>query len=156
MKLGSVESQPEEEWEEMLNVNVKGLLYGMQSVLAQMKMRRTGTIINISSVAGIKTFMDHAVYSGSKFAVHGISESVRWELSPFNVRVITISPGATETELLDHTTSDDIREGYKLWKESVGGVMTADEVASAVVFAYQLPQTVCVRNLVLTPTRQQN
>ena len=145
-----------QEWQQMFSTNVMGLLHGMQIVLDGMKQRQSGTIINVSSVAGVKTYDEHAVYSGTKFAVHGISESVRWEMAPHNVRVVTISPGAAETELLDHTTSDAIRDDYKAWKDSIGGVISAEDVADAIVFAYQAPQHVCIRDLVITPTKQQN
>tara|TARA_B100001094_G_C18193376_1_gene808879 strand:- start:5570 stop:6292 length:723 start_codon:yes stop_codon:yes gene_type:complete len=156
MLLGSVVDQTPTEWQQMFSTNVIGLLHGMQIVLDKMKQRQSGTIINVSSVAGVKTYEDHAAYSGTKFAVHGISESVRWEMAPHNVRVITISPGAAETELLDHMSSEAIREDYKSWKSSIGGVMSANDVADAIMFAYQMPQHVCIRDLVLTPTRQQN
>ena len=156
MLLGALEDQNIEEWQTMFSTNVIGLMHGMQIVLNKMKKRQEGTIINISSIAGVKTYEDHAVYSGTKFAVHGISESVRWEMAPYNVRVVTISPGAAETELLNHVSSDAIRDDYKDWKKSIGGVISADDVASAVIFAYQLPQNVCIRDLVITPTKQQN
>ena len=156
MLLSALEDQDSQEWETMFSTNVMGLMHGMQIVLRKMKARQEGTIINISSVAGVKTYEEHAAYSGTKFAVHGISESVRWEMAPHNVRVITISPGAAETELLDHVSSDAIRDDYKAWKKSIGGVITAKDVADAVVFAYQLPQSVCIRDLVITPTKQQN
>jgi NADP-dependent 3-hydroxy acid dehydrogenase YdfG len=156
MLLGHVENQSPQEWQQMFSTNVMGLLHGMQVVLDGMKQRQSGTIINVSSVAGVKTYEEHAVYSGTKFAVHGISESVRWEMAPHNVRVVTISPGAAETELLDHTTSDAIRDDYKSWKDRIGGVISAEDVADAIVFAYQAPQHVCIRDLVITPTKQQN
>ena len=156
MLLGSVLDQSPSEWQQMLNTNVSGLLNGMQAVLQTMKARKHGTIINISSVAGTKTYEHHAVYCGTKFAVHGISDSVRWEMAPFNVRVITISPGAAETQLLQHTTSSAIVDDYQSWKESIGGVMSASDVADTVLFAYNMPQHVCIRDLVVTPTKQQN
>ncbi|MCV5754669.1 SDR family NAD(P)-dependent oxidoreductase, partial [Escherichia coli] len=83
---------------------------------APMKARNSGTIINISSIAGKKTFPDHAAYCGTKFAVYAISENVREEVASSNVRVTTIAPGAVETELLSHTTSQDIKDGYDAWK----------------------------------------
>ncbi len=128
---------------------------GMQAVLSPMKARRSGTIINISSVAGRKTFPNHAAYCGTKFAVHAISENVREEVADANVRVTTIAPGAVETELLSHTTSDDIKDGYDAWKESMGGVLVADDIARTVEFAYSQPQGVCIREIVIAATRQQ-
>lgn len=155
MLLGQIDTQDASEWKRMFDVNVLGLLNGMQAVLAPMKARNTGTIINISSIAGKKTFPDHAAYCGTKFAVHAISENVREEVAASNVRVTTIAPGAVETELVSHITSDAIKSGYDAWKQEMGGVLDADDVARAVVFAYQQPQNVCIREIALAPTKQQ-
>ncbi|EGQ9192413.1 SDR family oxidoreductase [Vibrio parahaemolyticus] len=155
MLLGQIDTQDAAEWKRMFDVNVLGLLNGMHSVLASMKARNSGTIINISSIAGKKTFPDHAAYCGTKFAVHAISENVREEVAASNVRVTTIAPGAAETELLSHTTSQDIKDGYDAWKVDMGGVLAADDVARAVMFAYQQPQNVCIREIALAPTKQQ-
>ncbi|HHF3082172.1 TPA: SDR family oxidoreductase [Vibrio diabolicus] len=155
MLLGQIDTQDASEWKRMFDVNVLGLLNGMQSVLAPMKARNSGTIINISSIAGKKTFPDHAAYCGTKFAVHAISENVREEVASSNIRVTTIAPGAVETDLLSHTTSQDIKDGYDAWKEDMGGVLAADDIARAVLFAYQQPQGVCVREIALAPTKQQ-
>ncbi|WP_025534593.1 SDR family oxidoreductase [Vibrio parahaemolyticus] len=155
MLLGQIDTQDAAEWKRMFDVNVLGLLNGMHSVLAPMKARNSGTIINISSIAGKKTFPDHAAYCGTKFAVHAISENVREEVVASNVRVTTIAPGAVETELLSHTTSQDIKDGYDAWKVDMGGVLAADDVARAVMFAYQQPQNVCIREIALAPTKQQ-
>ncbi|MCQ9067647.1 SDR family oxidoreductase [Vibrio alginolyticus] len=156
MLLGQIDTQEASEWKRMFDVNVIGLLNGMQSVLAPMKARNSGTIINISSIAGKKTFPDHAAYCGTKFAVHAVSENVREEVASSNVRVTTIAPGAVETELLSHTTSQDIKDGYDAWKVDMGGVLAADDIARAVLFAYQQPQGVCVREIALAPTKQQS
>ncbi|MBY8104042.1 SDR family oxidoreductase [Vibrio fluvialis] len=155
MLLGQIDTQDASEWKRMFDVNVLGLLNGMQAVLAPMKARNTGTIINTSSIAGKKTFPDHAAYCGTKFAVHAISENVREEVAASNVRVTTIAPGAVETELVSHITSDAIKSGYDAWKQEMGGVLDADDVARAVVFAYQQPQNVCIREIALAPTKQQ-
>lgn len=155
MLLGQIDKQSAAEWKTMYDVNVQGLLNGMQSVLAAMKKRNSGTIVNISSIAGRKTFGNHAAYCGTKFAVHAISENVREEVADANVRVITIAPGAVETELLSHTSSDEIIAGYQSWKEDMGGVLAAADVANAVTFAYSQPQNVCIREIVLAATRQQ-
>jgi len=155
MLLGQVSEQDANEWKTMYDVNVLGLLNGMQVVLSSMKERNTGTVVNISSVAGRKTFPNHAAYCGTKFAVHAISENVREEVAEFNVRVITIAPGAVETELLSHTTSDEIKDGYDAWKEDMGGVLCVDDIANAVAYAYGQPQNVCVREVVIAPTKQQ-
>lgn len=155
MLLGQVAEQDPQEWQTMFDVNVSGVLNGIHAVLPAMKNRRAGTIINISSIAGRKTFPDHAAYCGTKFAVHAISENLREEVADDNVRVITIAPGAVETELLSHTTSDAIKAGYEDWKGSMGGAINAQDVARATLFAYQQPQNLCIREIVLAATRQQ-
>ncbi|MEX5612936.1 SDR family oxidoreductase, partial [Pseudomonas protegens] len=156
MLLGDISRQDPQQWERMLDVNVKGLLNGVHAVVSGMIERRQGTLINVSSVAGRKTFANHVAYVGTKFAVHGLSENLREELAPHNVRVITIAPGAVETELLSHTTDEAIKAGYQAWKQDMGGtVLSADDVAGAIAFAYQQPQQVCIREIVLAATRQQ-
>ncbi len=155
MLLGQIEDQDASQWSQMFEVNVLAILNSMQAVLAPMKEKNTGTIINISSIAGRKTFGDHAAYCGTKFAVHAITENVREEVADSNVRLITIAPGAVETELLSHTTSQSIKDSYEDWKISMDGVLDADDVARAVEFAYEQPQDVCIREIVLAATRQQ-
>lgn len=154
MLLGQVAEQAPEEWERMLAVNVGGILNGIHAVLPGMRARHGGTIINISSIAGRKTFPNHAVYCGTKFAVHALSENLREEVAAENVRVITIAPGAVETELLGHTTDAAIRAGYEEWKRQIGGAISAEQVADAVAYAYIQPQSLCIREIVLAATRQ--
>lgn len=155
MLLGTIATQDPEQWDRMLDVNVRGLLNGIHAVAGGMVERKHGTIINISSVAGRKAFPNHVAYVGTKFAVTGLSENLREELSPSNVRVITIEPGAVDTELLSHTTDEGIKAGYNDWKQEMGGVLTADTIAEAIGFAYGQPQSVCIRELVVCATRQQ-
>ena len=155
MLLGKVWDQNPGEWQRMLDVNVKGLLNGTQLVLKDMMARNEGSIINISSIAGRKTFGNHAVYCGTKFAVHAITETIREEVASTNVRVMVVSPGAAETELLGHTTNQAIKDDYQAWKETMGGKsMDARHVAEAVKFMYDMPQAVTVREVVLAPTKQ--
>lgn len=155
MQLGDFESQDIDEWQRMIDVNVSGLLNGIKVVVHSMKERKSGSIINISSIAGKKTFPAHGVYSGTKFAVHAISEGLREELAVSNIRVTTIAPGAVETELLSHTTSKDIKSNYEKWKEEIGGALDAHHVCKAILFAYQQPQNVCIREIALAATAQQ-
>jgi len=155
MLLGQADTQNPAEWAQMLNINVMGVLNGIHAVLADMKARKTGTIINVSSIAGRKTFPNHAAYCATKFAVHALTENIREEVAMDDVRMITIAPGAVETALLSHTTSEEIKAGYQEWKEFMGGVIEPTAVADAAVFAFEQPQSVCVREIVLAPTRQQ-
>lgn len=154
MLLGQLDRQDRAEWRRMFELNVLALLDCMQVVLAPMKARKSGTIINISSIAGRKTFPNHAAYCGTKFAVSAMTENIREEVAADDVRVISICPGAVETELLSHTTSDEIKGGYNAWKEEMGGVLASEDIAEAVHYAYAQPQNVCVREILIAPTRQ--
>lgn len=155
MLLGHADKQDPSEWAAMLNVNVMGVLNGIHAVLGDMKQRKTGTIINISSVAGRKTFPNHAAYCATKFAVHALTENIREEVAMDDVRLITIAPGAAETELLSHTTDEEIKAGYEDWKAQMEGVVDPEVIAAAAMFAWEQPQSVCVREIVLAATRQQ-
>lgn len=156
MLLGHADSQPYEEWEKMIDVNIKGVLTGTKAVLQDMISRKAGTIINISSIAGRKTFDEHAVYCASKYAVHAITESMRKEAAEHNVRICVIAPGVVETALLSHTTNEQIKEDYDQWKESIDGGMDVSRIAQCVRFIYEMPQDVCVREIVVSKTKQQD
>lgn len=155
MLLGQLDTQSPDEWQKMLDVNVMGVLNGIQSVLPGMKARKGGTIINISSIAGRKTFPNHAAYCATKFAVHALTENIREEVADVGVRMVTIAPGAVETELLSHTTDERIKAGYHDWKDQMGGVIAPEVIADAVLYAWHQPANVCVREIVLAATRQQ-
>jgi len=154
MLLGNPITQSYDEWEQMIDVNVKGILTGTHIVLPEMVKRNEGTIINISSIAGRKTFDTHSVYCGSKFAVHAITESMRKEVSGSNVRILVIAPGVIETPLLSHTTDKDIKANYIKWKETIGGGVDAVKVADCAKFMYNMPQDVSIREIVLAKTKQ--
>ena len=155
MLLGDIATQDAKEWKTMLDVNVMGVMNGMQIVMNDMKERKSGTIINVSSIAGVIPFDNHAAYCASKFGVTWLTKVVRGEMSPFNVRVLSIMPGAVKTELLGHTTDQNIIDGYNDWKESVGAVnITATDVAQTIKYAYELPQAVSLREIMITDTKQ--
>lgn len=157
MLLGELGQQDPREWQRMLDANVVGTLNGMSLVLPQMKKRRGGTIINISSIAGFKAFNDHAAYCATKYGVHGMTETVRLEASSDNVRVLLLSPGAAETDLLSHTTDEGLKENYGQWKASMGGVtLDPSLVAASALQMYKLPQAVSIRELVIAATAQDN
>ena len=155
MLLGNVTTQDSSQWQQMLNVNVMGVLNGIQEVLPGMIEREHGTIINISSLAGKKTFVNHAAYVASKFGVHGLSETIREEVSGHNVRIAMVAPGAAETELLGHTTDKQAVTDYNGWKQTMGGItLNPRHVAEAVNFIYSMPQSVNVREIDIAATRQ--
>ncbi|WP_327351443.1 SDR family oxidoreductase [Streptomyces sp. NBC_01304] len=153
MLLGEVAEQPAEEWDRMLDVNVRGLLNGVRTVLPGMIGRGRGTIVNVGSVAGRKGYPNHTVYVGTKFAVHAMSENLRAEVAGHGVRVTTIAPGVVETELLSHTTDEAIKADYQAYKESTDA-LTPEDVAAAIQYAYEAPQRVCIREIVLAATAQ--
>lgn len=155
MLLGDLATQDPAEWKSMLDINVTGVMNGMQIVMNDMKARQCGTIINVSSIAGLQPFGNHAAYCASKYAVRGLTQTARMEMSPHNVRVIVVEPGAVTTELLGHTTDQNIIDGYNQWKETVGAVnITAKDIATTIKFAYELPQGVLLREIIITDTKQ--
>ena len=155
MLLGKIEDQDPREWQTMLDVNLKGLLNGIHIVLKKMIERKTGTIINVSSVAGRKTFPKHAAYCATKFGVHALTENLREEIASHNVRAIIIAPGAVETELLSHTTSKSIKNDYAKWKKDMGKILSPKDIANSILFAYEQPQNVCIREIVIAATKQE-
>ncbi|MDO1605405.1 SDR family oxidoreductase [Lactobacillus sp. YT155] len=157
MLLGNVITQDPNEWQTMLNTNVMGVLNGTKIVLDGMKSRKHGTIINMSSIAGFKAFADHAAYVASKFGVHGLSETIRTEVSSSNVRVSLVAPGAAETELLTHVTDKNALSDYNSWKESMGGItLNPVHVAESVKFIYDMPQEVNIREIDIATTAQES
>ncbi|CAF2397161.1 unnamed protein product [Rotaria sp. Silwood2] len=154
MLLGKVQTQDPEEWQRMFDVNLMGVLNGTHVVLPSMIERRGGTIINISSIAGRKTLPDHAIYCGTKFAVHAFTEQIREEVAQYDVRLVNIAPGVVETELLSHSTDKQIVNDYKAWKTKMGQPMESEDIARCIMFAYEQPQRICIREILVCPTRQ--
>jgi NADP-dependent 3-hydroxy acid dehydrogenase YdfG len=155
MLLSEAEQQIPEQIKQMLDINLLGVFNGIHCVLSDMKNRQSGTIINMSSIAGRKSFPFHAGYNATKFGVHALSESIRQEVAKSNVRVCTIAPGIVDTELLSHTTSESIKTAFKEWQASLQSILTPDDVARSVYFVYSQPQNVTLRELVITATSQE-
>lgn len=153
-RLGDIGRQPPEQWDEMIDINTKGVLNSVHAVMAGMMQRRSGTLVMMSSIAGRKVYPDHTVYCGTKFFVHGIAESLREYLSGHDVRVMVISPGVIETEVLDGVLDAETLANYKENKARMGGGIGADVVADLILNAYNLPQKALVQEICLTPTRQ--
>lgn len=155
-RLGDITRQSPSEWDEMIDINVNGMMNGVHAVMDGMIKRRHGTIVQMSSIAGRKTYPDHTVYCGTKYFVHGMSDSLREHLAPHDVRVIVISPGVIETEVLDHVTDQTTLANYRANKVRIGGGISADHVAASILFAYRLPQNVLIQEICITPTRQEH
>jgi len=155
-RLGNIITQDPQEWDEQVDINVNGVMNGVHAVMEGMVERKRGTIVNMSSIAGRKVYPDHTVYCGTKYFVHGMSDSLRQHLAPHDVRVIVISPGVIETEVLDGITDQKTLANYKANKVKMGGGISADHVADSVLFAYQMPQNVLIQEICITPTRQEH
>lgn len=147
--------QSVDEWQLMIDINIRGLLNGIHLVLADMVSRQSGTIVNIGSIAGVKTFPKHAVYCGTKFAVHAITETIREEVSGSDVRLVNIAPGMVETDLVNGSTDPEARDGWWNYANQIGGALKPESIAQSILFAYQMPQSVCVREMIVCPTRQE-
>ncbi len=153
--LADILEQDPLEWDSMIAINATGVMNVLHAVMKGMSERRRGTIINMSSIAGRKVYPDHTVYCGTKYFVHAVSESIRSKLAPYDVRVIVISPGIVETEVLDHVTDPNTLRAYRENKVRIGGGISADHVAQSMLFAYRLPQNVLIQEMCITPTRQE-
>jgi NADP-dependent 3-hydroxy acid dehydrogenase YdfG len=153
MPLSPLERLKVEEWDRMIDVNLKGVLYGIAAALPHMKAQRSGHIINLSSVAGHKLFGGSAVYSATKFGVRALSEGLRQEVKPYNIRTTIISPGAVKTELLDHITETDVQEANRDYVGQVG--VPADSFARVVAFAISQPEELDINEILFRPTSQE-
>ena len=154
MPLGNIRDQDSAEWQQVFDVNCVALLNVTQEVLPLMLEAGRGTIVNVGSVAGRNLYPNHLAYCGTKFAVHAMSEQLRKDLAPTNIRVAVIAPGMVETELLEGTSSEAIKSEYSSYKEQIGGALDVGQVAKSISVNYRMPQEVCVREIVLAPTRQ--
>ena len=154
-RLADIGSQDPAEWDESIDINAKGVMNALHAVMEGMKARRHGTIVMMSSIAGRKVYPDHTVYCGTKFFVHAVSESIRAYLAPHDVRVVVISPGIIDTEVLDHVTDERTLQAYRDNKTRIGGGIDASHVADMILFAYAMPQNVLIQEMVVTPTRQE-
>jgi NADP-dependent 3-hydroxy acid dehydrogenase YdfG len=142
-----------DEWDRMIDVNIKGVLYGIAAALPHMKRQKGGHIINVSSVAGHKVGPGFAVYAATKHAVRALSEGLRQEVKPYNIRTTVISPGAVATELPDSSTEPDVAERLRKFYGEVA--IPAESFARAVAFAMSQPEDVDVNEILFRPTRQE-
>ncbi len=142
-----------DDWDRMIDVNIKGVLYGIAAVLPQMKVQKSGHIINVSSVAGHKVGKNNAVYCATKTAVRVLSEGLRQEVKPYNIRTTIISPGAVATELTGSITEPDVAAGVQEFYQKYA--IPADSFADMVAFALSQPENVDVNEILFRPTSQE-
>ena len=142
-----------DEWDRMIDVNIKGVLYGIAAALPYMQQQKSGHIVNVSSVAGHKVRAGGAVYAATKHAVRALSEGLRQEVKPFNIRTTVISPGAVATELPDSISEPDVAEGFHKFYEEFA--IPANSFARAVAYAIGEPDDVDINEILFRPTRQE-
>lgn len=138
-----------DEWNRMIDVNIKGVLYGIAAALPYMKQQKAGHVINVSSAAGHKVGPGYAVYAATEHAVLALTEGLRQEVKPYNIRTTVISPGAVATELPNSITDPDAAE--RIHKFAI----PAESFARAVAFAISQPEDVDVNEILFRPTRQE-
>jgi len=152
--LDPVQTASLEDWDAMIDGNVKGLMYVTKAVLPHMIAAKKGQIINLGSIAGKEVYPNGSVYCSSKAAVDFFTRGLRIDLNPLGIRVGAIHPGLVETEFSevrfkgDQTLAKNVYEGIE--------ALTAEEVADAIFYMAQVPEKVTIADLVILPTRQAN
>jgi len=152
MSIAPLSETKVDEWDRMIDINLKGVLYGIAAALPVFQQQGSGHFINIASVAGLKVFSPGGtVYSGTKFAVRAISEGLRHEVGGA-IRTTTIEPGAVDSELKFGSSHDEsaafVKEFYKL-------AISSEAVARAIAYAIEQPDDVDINEIVLRPTQQE-
>ncbi|WP_346837060.1 SDR family oxidoreductase [Microbulbifer sp. SAOS-129_SWC] len=142
-----------DEWDQQIDVNIKGVLYGIAAALPHMQRQKSGHIINVSSVAGHKVLPPGTVYCATKHAVRAIAEGLRMEMTPHNIRSTIVSPGAVDTELNNSINDPQVAEGMKAFYKAVA--IPADAFARAVAFAISQPEEVDINEILFRPTAQE-
>lgn len=151
MPLSRLDKLLVEEWERTIDINIKGVLYGIAAVLPHMQKAQSGHIVNLSSVAGHRVFPTAAVYCGTKYAVRAISDGLRQEVGG-HIRCTIISPGAVATELTNSISDPEASRNIDQLKQIA---IEPEAVARAIVYALEQPQEVDVNEILLRPTAQE-
>lgn len=153
MSIAPMSALKVDEWDRMIDINIKGVLYGIAAALPVFEKQASGHFINISSVAGVKVFSPGGtVYSGTKFAVRAISEGLRHEVGG-TIRTTSIEPGAVESELKNGSSHQDSADFVKDFYKS--NEIPSDSVARAIAYAIEQPSDVDINEIVLRPTVQE-
>lgn len=149
---GPVDTAVTDDWERMIDTNIKGLLYVSKYVIPILKSNKTGHIVNLGSIAGKEVYAGGNVYCATKHAVDALSRSMRIDLVEFGVKVTNIAPGAAETEFSmvrfkgDEQTANSVYQGYD--------ALQAEDVADAIYYACSRPKHVTINDMVIMPTAQ--
>jgi 3-hydroxy acid dehydrogenase/malonic semialdehyde reductase len=152
--LGPLHTGSAEDWDQMIDTNIKGLLWVSRAVIPGMIERKQGHIINIGSIAGKETYVNGGVYCATKHAVDSLTKAMRMELVKHGIKVSQVAPGAVETEFArvrlkgDEEAASKVYAGYK--------PLQAEDVADAIYYIASLPQHVCINDMLIMPTAQAN
>ena len=154
MPLSFFKSLKVDEWDKMIDVNIKGVLYSTGAVITHMKEKKSGHIVNLSSVAGRVVFASGSVYCATKFAIAAFSEGLRKEFSArTNIRITSIEPGVVDTELNDTITEDSLKGFVENAKKMEA--LHAEDIANAILYAVESPPHVNVNEILIRPTTQE-
>lgn len=152
MPLSYLHEKKVSEWDQMIDINIKGVLYGIGAVLPYMRAQKRGHIINVSSVTGHIVRKSWAVYSGTKFAVRAITEALRQEEAENNIRTTIICPGGVMTELVHTVSNAEIRKDIE---ESMHRALPAEAIANSIAYAISQPESTAVNEIIVRPTSQE-
>jgi NADP-dependent 3-hydroxy acid dehydrogenase YdfG len=150
--LDHIQNGNTDDWDRMIDTNVKGLLYVTRAVAPLMIARNKGHIFNIGSIAGKETYENGNVYCASKFAVDALSKSMRIDMLKNNIKVTLISPGMAETEFSLVRFKGDEQKAKNVYKGI--NALTTDDIADVIYYCATLPDHVCINELVITPAQQ--
>lgn len=142
----------QEEWERMIDINLKGVLNGVAAVLPIMRAQHAGMIINTTSTAAYRVQEGSAIYSATKFAVRAFSDGLRREESNYGIRVTTIAPGPTKTELTQHISNPELKEN--LTKVVEEGGCDATDIAKGIALAISMPSSASIDEMIISPTHK--
>ena len=155
MLLGPVDGTDVTEWQRMVDVNVLGLLYCTREALPMIRDSGGGDIVNLSSVAGRTANLGSAVYNLTKWGVTGFSEALRQEALHSGVRVTCVEPGFVDTELQGHNENPVVKDAIEKMRERIGDLLSAEDIAEAILYAVSQPPHVAVNEIMIRPTKQQ-
>lgn len=157
MPVNNLDQVARDEWQQMLDINVKGVLNGIASALPVMKQQNSGHVISTSSVLGYEVLPGYAAYSGTKYAVRAIMEGLRQEEYGNNIKTTVIAPGSVKTELFNSINNEAVKKGLEDAMKQPGAeiaALDADEIAQAVAFVIDTPANMAVNEMIIRPTGQ--
>ncbi len=152
MPLAPLEMMRFDEWDQCIDVNIKGVLWGIAAALPYFQAQKAGQFINVSSVAGHTVSPGGAIYSATKYAVRVISEALRKEVKPYNIRTTILSPGAVDTELPASVKAEGVADAIAQYYEA--NAIPASSFARCVLFAMSQPGDVDINEILFRPTQQ--